>query len=138
MSRELSACVAARSRGAHSGPIAIVNHPTPRLSLVDALPAGLVGGDLDDHLLEDRVTERLEVFCHDHERAWAADHVVAEVLIEIRLNRQDRQSVDGDVLRHGLVAGADNRAATIVGAVAGNVDDQPLGLERGRANMVIA
>src|SRR6266571_5921568 len=35
-------------------------------ALVHALPGAVVGGDLDDHLLEDGVTKRLEVLRHDH------------------------------------------------------------------------
>src|SRR5262249_19364617 len=115
---ELSACTAVQSRGPYFRPAAIVNHPWARLRLVQVLPVDIVGSNLNDHLLEDGVTERLEVLCDDHERAWAADHGVAVVLIEIRLARKDRKAVDGAVLGDRLIAGADHRTAAVIGTVA--------------------
>ncbi len=39
----------------------------------------------------------------------------------------DGEAVDGDACRHRLVAGVAHRAAGVVGAVAGHVDDAPVG-----------
>src|SRR5437762_7668835 len=78
----------------------------------------------------------------DGERPETADDVVLEVFLQaarrmgvlrperLRQRRQDDQAVDDDALGDGLVAGVGDQAAGIVVAVAGNVDDMPLRLER--------
>src|SRR5262249_543372 len=85
----------------------------------------VVRGDLDDELLEDGIGERFVVLRGDHEGAGAADHAVVVIAVEIGLEGEDRQAVDADAGRHRLVAGERDRAAAIVGAVAGDIDDAP-------------
>src|SRR5882724_1480342 len=89
----------------------------------------LVRSHLADELLEDRVGEGLVALCGDDEGAWAANHVVREIALEIGFQRQDRQAVNDDAGAHRVVAGARGGPAPVVGAVAGNVDDAARPLE---------
>ena len=88
------------------------------------------------------LAERAEVLRHHHERARAADDVVAVVFLEaagrigvlgdarvLQLG-QDRDPVDHDALGDRLIAGRLHVATRIVGAVARHVDGMPLGLVR--------
>jgi len=83
----------------------------------------LVCGHLTDELLENRVGEGLVTLGRDDEGARAADHVVSEIVIETRFQRQDWQAVDDDTGAHRGVAGARGGPAPVVGAIAGNVND---------------
>src|SRR5262245_40333913 len=76
-----------------------------------------------DELRAVRVGEGLLALGCDNEGARATDHVVNEIAIEIGFQRQDRQAVDDDTGAHRGVAGARGRPASVVGAVAGNVND---------------
>src|SRR4029077_10067663 len=83
-------------------------------------------------------------FGNDGKRPETADDVVLEVFLQaarrmgvfraerFRQGRQDDQTVDDDTLGDGLVAGVGDRAAGIVVAVTGDIDDAPLRPE-GRA-----
>src|SRR5262249_53945759 len=86
-----------------------------------------VRGDLDDQLLEDGVGERFVIPRGDHEGAGAADYAVIILPIEIGLERENRPAVDANAGWRRFVAGERQRAAPIVGAVAGDVDDAPVG-----------
>ena len=61
----------------------------------------------------------------DDEGAGSADDVVAIVVLEVGLEREDRQAVDADAGAHRLVARLGHRAAAVVAAVARNVDHAP-------------
>src|SRR5712672_754699 len=87
-------------------------------------------------------------FGNDGECPETADDVVLKVFFQtarrmrvlrperFRQRRQDDQAVDGDTLGDGLVAGVGDGATGIVVAVAGDVDDTPLRLERRTLELV--
>src|ERR1700730_6897266 len=82
----------------------------------------IVGSDLDDQLLQNGFGEALVAVRRNNDGARSADDVLKIVGVEIWLNREDRQPIDGDAVAHGLVTGHARRAADGVGAVAGYVD----------------
>src|SRR6266436_5788094 len=79
--------------------------------------------NLRDQLAQDRLGELLIALRRDRKCARTADDVLTEILIEVGLDREDRQAIDPDAVAHGFVAGLLHRAAEIVRTVAGNVDD---------------
>jgi hypothetical protein len=86
-------------------------------------------GDLTHDLRPDGFG-KLGLLSHrDHEAPWSSNHAVPEVEIKavdvpqaVRPLQHDRQPVDGDALRHGLVPGCGHDAALVVGPVPGDVD----------------
>ena len=64
----------------------------------------VVGGDLGDELLQDRLAEGFVVLRDHDEGAGAADDAVAVIAVEIGLEREDRQAVDTDAGGDRLVA----------------------------------
>ena len=94
-------------------------------------------GDLAHQLGAHGAAEMVEVVGHDHERARPADDVLLVVLVEGEVGRaaevgavhHHRQAVDHDALLHQLVAHQLGRRAVVGAAVAGDVDDAPLGDE---------
>src|SRR6516164_11701659 len=91
-------------------------------------------GNLGDELADNRLAKRLEIPRHHDKGAGAADDIGAIITIEParrigvfwipwqRSFTQDRQSIDRDALRHGLIAQFGHIAPGIIGAVAGNID----------------
>src|SRR5208282_3078557 len=89
---------------------------------------------LGDHLLDDGLAERVEVFRHQDKGAGTADDIVAVIVVEAarwigvvgipyqRGLAEDDKTVDGDALGKGFVARQRHVAASIVGAVARDVD----------------
>ena len=94
-------------------------------------PAGLwFAGlrDLGNEFVDNRFAKALEILCHHDESARAADDIGAVITIEpagwigvLRIPgqwrfTQDREPIDCDSLRHGLIAQFGHIAAGIVGA----------------------
>src|SRR6516225_6351070 len=91
-------------------------------------------GNLGNELADNRIAKGFEILCHHVEGAGSADDLGAVIMIEpagrvgvLRIPQQrsfaqDRESIDRDSLRHGLIAQFGHIAAGIVGAVTGNID----------------
>ena len=85
-------------------------------------------GNLGNELADNRIAKGFEILCHHDEGAGSADDIGAVIMIEpagrvgvLRIPRQrsfaqDREPIDRDSLRHGLIAQFGHIAAGIVGA----------------------
>src|SRR6516225_1447402 len=82
--------------------------------------------DLGDQFLENGVREGLVALRRHDKCAGTSDHMIVVIAVEIRLERENGQAVDAQARGNRLVAGEVCRAAAIVGAVAGQVDDAPV------------
>ena len=85
--------------------------------------------DLGDELLHYGVAEALEIPRRNQKGAGTADDLIAKMLLQPRLDGQDRQAVDGDAQGQGIVTGATGGPAAIVGAVSGDVDHLAVALK---------
>src|SRR5438105_1759389 len=74
-----------------------VGHCLPRMQ------TWLVRGHLADELFDDRVGKGLVTLGRDHEGAWATDHVVRVIALEVGFHRRDWQAVDDDASAHRVV-----------------------------------
>src|SRR5262249_11511336 len=75
-----------------------------KANLIEFRAKALNAGDFVDELLQDRLGKRIVIRRGHHQRAGAADHIVEVIFVEVRLERKDRQAVDGDAAAYRLVA----------------------------------
>src|SRR6266513_3715875 len=79
--------------------------------------------------LRDGIGEGVVILRDDDEGSGAADYIFIIVAIEVGLEREDGQAVDADAGCKRGIAGERHRAAAVVRAVAGNIDDAPARLK---------
>ena len=74
--------------------------------------------DFGNYLLQDRISKHIITLRGDDESAGAADHLVLVVAVEVGLEREDRQAVDGDAFAYRFVACERGGTASVVRSVA--------------------
>ena len=94
--------------------------------------------DLSDDLLSDGLGQVILLPDRDQEGSRTTDHAIPKVEVQsfqpraigIGSLQHDRQPIDGDILRDGLVAGLGHHPTLVIDPISGDIDDLTGGTDR--------
>src|SRR3984885_2297420 len=101
--------------------------PSPLTRLDISRPRGRGISDLHQQLAQYGLGECVDVACDHDERAWSADDVPSVIVVQPRLDFDNRQAVDGDACGHRVIPSGGHVATLVVAAVTGNIDHLAFG-----------